>query len=370
MTLRVVGGVIVAFCGLLFQLSMPGSVCAAGPCPDLPSGGGQTMSATAKTTATSCPVADGMYVRAYITTLRLDAIATASGQCQLVFPDDWGVCVPSAYIQERTINHIYSWVDITSQYINGTYDVGNVFNAIGFDHVLDTTQPSSTGPMNFGIGSPGDYFLHFQANINMTACNILPATTPTVDIMVHARSALHRGQRTNGTLVGGTSLPDSGPGFYHPYAIGELLDSDDWGGAEAAISLIQTVGAQWFQSHPIPRMGIVDISRENGGPFPPHGEHQNGLDIDIRYVRKSGIEGPLDLAVKSQKKNWYDRALTIELMRKFAANGSLSRILVSPLSEISSADVPGVNIVQVSGHDNHFHVSLVDPDGLDSNNCP
>jgi len=327
------------------------------------------MTATAKTTATSCPVTDGMYVRIN-TVLRLDAIATAYGQCQLVFLDDWGVCVPSAYIQERTINHIYSWVDITSQYINGTYDVGNVFDSTGFGHVLDTTQPTSTGPLTFGIGSPGEYFLHFQANINMTACNILPATTPTYDIMVHARTAFHKGQRTNGSLVGGTSLPESGPGYYH-FLGSDPVNYDDWGGAESTIQLIQTVGAQWFQSHPTPGIGIGDLSLENGGSFPPHTEHQNGLDIDVRYVRNDGANLGINLAVKSEAKK-YSKALTIELMKKFAANGSLNKILVSPKSGITSADVPGGNIVvdTSGGHDDHFHVSLVDPDGLDSNNCP
>lgn len=370
MILKVVGSAILVVGGILCLLSMPGSVCAAGSCPDIPSGGGQTMSATAKITATSCPVTDGKYVRVNnITTLRLDAIATANGQCQLVFPGDGGVCVPSAYMQERTINHIYSWVDITSQFINGTYDVGNVFDSTGFGHVLDTTAPTSTGPMSFGIGSPGEYFLHFQANINMTSCNILPGTTPTVDIMVHARTTFHQGQRTNGSLIGATKLPSSGTGYYH-FLGNDAPDTDNWGGAESTNQLIQTVGAQWFQSHPMPQIGIGDISRVNGGPFSPHDEHQNGLDFDVRYVRKNGIADSLNLAVKSQKKNWYDKTLTIELLRKFAANGSLYRILVSPLSEITSADVPGVSIVQVSGHDDHFHVSLVDPDGPDTNNCP
>lgn len=89
----------------------------------------------------------------------------------------------------------------------------------------------------------------------------------------------------------------------------------------------------------------------------------------MRYVRSDGQEGPLDLADPNQAQNLYSKTLTIELLNLFAANGSLYRILVSPTSNITSADVPGVNIVQVSGHDNHFHVSLVDPDGPDNNNC-
>lgn len=94
MNMKIVGSVILVVCGLLFLLSMLGSVCAAGSCPDLPSGGGQSMSATAKTLESiSCPVTDGKYVRSN-TTLRLDAIATAYGQCQIVLPDCSGLqCV-------------------------------------------------------------------------------------------------------------------------------------------------------------------------------------------------------------------------------------------------------------------------------------
>ena len=165
------------------------------------------------------------------------------------------------------------------------------------------------------------------------------------------------------------SLPDPGPGYYQERGT-DTKNTDDWGGAEAAIRLIQAVGNRWFQSHPTPHIGILDISRSLGGSFPPHSEHQNGLDIDVRYVRNDGQDGPLDLADPNQMQNLYSRALTIELLNLFAANGELYRILLSPLSNITSADVPGATIVQTSGHDNHFHVSLVDPDGTDTNNCP
>lgn len=333
------------------------------------------MSATAKTVTTSCSVADGMYVRTY-TNLRLDAIATAFGQCQLVVPQctPGCVCVPSSTVYERVLYFIYSWVDITSQSQNGTYTVGRVYGknpngTTAYLHVLDTTQPDTTGPLSFGVGSAGEYFLHFQGSINTTICNMLPNVTPQYDIMVHARSALHRGERFNGSLVGGISLPDPGTGYYQERGT-DTKNTDDWGGLEAAIRLIQTVGNQWFQNHPTPRIGILDISRPTGGAFAPHAEHQNGLDIDVRYVRNDGQDGPLDLADPNQLQNLYSRSLTIELLNLFAANGSLYRILVSPHSNITSSDVPGVNIVQASGHDNHIHVSLVDPDGADSNNCP
>lgn len=68
------------------------------------------------------------------------------------------------------------------------------------------------------------------------------------------------------------------------------------------------VGTQWNQNHPTPRIGIGDISRQAGGSFSPHTEHQNGLDFDVRYVGKNGYQGPLDLAITNDLVNIYDRA--------------------------------------------------------------
>lgn len=103
MTVKLLGSIILVACGLVFSLTLPGSVCAGGSCPDLPSGGGESMTATAKTVATtSCAVTDGMYIRKN-TKLQLDAIATANGQCQIVLPQCSGAgctCVPSSTIQE------------------------------------------------------------------------------------------------------------------------------------------------------------------------------------------------------------------------------------------------------------------------------
>lgn len=348
------------------------------------------MSATATTQTTNCPVTDGMYVRPS-TTLRLDAIATAYGQCQIVVMDCTGascVCVPSSTIYERVLGHIYSWVDITSQYQNGTFAVGRVYGkgpngTTAFLHVLDTTQPNTTGPLSFRIPYPGEYSLHFQGNINTTPCNILPNVTPQVDIMVHARTTLHRGERTNGSLIGAASLPDSGPGYYH-YLGNDQVDKDDWGGVESTKRLIETVGIQWAQNHPTPRFGYGDISRQNGGPFlnpqtgaPEHIEHQNGLDFDVRYVGKevtpgNNYEGPINLMDAYDLTNRYDRARTIELLNLLAVNASLYRIIVDPNAGISSVDVPNtrIDIDTTGGHRHHFHVSLNDPDGPDTNNCP
>jgi murein endopeptidase len=335
-----------------------------------------------------------MYVRPF-TTLRLDAIATASGQCQIMVPDTKvtpPACVPSAIVEERTINHIYSWVDITSNSQNGTVYPGQVFGknpngTTAFWHVLDTTQTNSTGPLYFGIGLAGSYALHFQANINTTACNIQPNVTPQADITVHARTTLHRGGAcSNGSLIGAASLPRTGTVGYYQFPGTDTPGTDNWGGAESSNRLIQTVGTQWAQNHPTPRIRILDLSRQNGGEFrnqqtqkKEHKCHQNGLDIDVRYVGNNG-ETAIDLMNTKDLTNVYNRSATIDLMRLFAANGSISRIIVDPNAGISSADVPNTtieldvcqepDITQCRGHRDHFHVALNDPDGPDSNNCP
>ncbi len=62
--------------------------------------------------------------------------------------------------------------------------------------------------------------------------------------------------------------------------------------------LIADTGDEWYQLHASPRINVLDISRQGGGPFLPHGSHQNGLDVDIRYVRNDGQDGPLDLGTE------------------------------------------------------------------------
>jgi hypothetical protein len=329
---------------------------------------------------------DGMFTRPY-TNLRLDSIATAEGQCQTMVPQctvgGGCICVPDL-VYERTVNHIYAWVDVINQWQNGTFNIGNIFgknpNGSGaFWHVLDSTQPNSTGPINYMVASAGSYHLHFQANINTTPCNMLPATTLIFDLMVNVRTTLHKDERTNGTQIGAVRLL-SGQGFYHYWGDDTAPNYiDDYGGAESSVGLVKKVGTLWYQNHANQPFGVGDISRQNGGQFlnaitglPDHAEHWNGLDVDVRYVGKDNYVGPLDLANTNQLTNVYDRTKTIELMNLFATNASLYRIIVDPNAGISSADVPGATIViddVQRKHHHHFHVSLNDPDGPNSNNC-
>lgn len=176
------------------------------------------------------------------------------------------------------------------------------------------------------------------------------------------------GTRSAGRLVGGINLPDTGTGYLH-YRGTDAKDSDDWG-TLALVNVIEQVGRE-FRRKPCqtlfpdadarPRAQPGDLSLEQGGVFPPHVEHQNGLDLDVRYVRDDR-EGPLNLADPVDRAR-YDRAATAELMACFLQTSRVIRILYdSVLTGIVNG--PGENaLLHVPGHQNHFHVRLADPDG-------
>jgi murein endopeptidase len=114
-------------------------------------------------------------------------------------------------------------------------------------------------------------------------------------------------------------------------------------------------------------MGILDLSLPGGGPMPPHGCHENGLDVDVRYVKASEEEGPLDLTAPNLPT--YSKPKTVELLQLFANTGLVELIYVHPNSGITPGDVSSVVVDPSITHRNHFHVRLIDPDGANSNNC-
>lgn len=364
---------------LLFILSLgaiPIPVWAAGMCPDIPIGGGESIQAFIARNDNTCSLQSGMYTKKG-TRFRLDSVAEAQGQCLVEIPD----CDPQGctcvfdHNNERTIHHINVWEDIAAPPLNGRYTKGYIYGKDPYTgqteyyHVLDSRQPNSTGSLTEYFFSAGLYIVQFQAVINNSPCVGWPAVTSIVSFDVNARSALHKGAVNNGSLNGGRSIDDSGVGFVH-YLGTDAPNTDDWGGQEGMEDVIRGVALRWFAAHTSgPRLQFGDISRQGGGYFYPHSSHQNGLDVDLRYVRNDGTEGPLNL---SSQYSSYSRTLTIELLRFFADTlGRAQKVFVDPNSGITSADVPGLEVVvDTSGeHVDHMHLRIYDPDGPDTNNC-
>ena len=159
------------------------------------------------------------------------------------------------------------------------------------------------------------------------------------------------GTANDGSLVNGVRLPRR-PRLLHL----QPGDAAPPGGAERTwgtatlVRQILGLGAWWERAHHrAPRLGIGDLSLEHGGPFTGpvvgHASHENGLDVDIRLVRKDGSEAAATAST-------YNRELTQAVVDHLVAHGA-SLILKGP--SLNLYGPPGV-VVTWPNHDDHIHV--------------
>ncbi len=121
---------------------------------------------------------------------------------------------------------------------------------------------------------------------------------------------------------------------------------------------LQELGKAWATAYPTatyPPIQITDISKPGGGSFPPHGSHQNGLDVDFLYLRNDG-NSTQGITLPSA---YYDEDLTQDLIDRL--NNLDCDAEVQVIYADSAAGLSGVQTWP--DHDDHFHVRFVDPDG-------
>jgi murein endopeptidase len=164
-----------------------------------------------------------------------------------------------------------------------------------------------------------------------------------------------RGKPSSGSLVSGLNLTDEGGGYVHLRG-SDGPDTDDWA-TLPLLSCIEAVGRD-AETMAI-RLTINDLSLRAGGPFVPHSSHQNGLDADVRYVRRDGRVAPLD--IRSTPGD-YDAVTTQALLQAFVRRCSVSAIFVDlPSLGFTNEELDSPVLVQAPGHTNHFHVRLRPP---------
>lgn len=176
---------------------------------------------------------------------------------------------------------------------------------------------------------------------------------------VEWRESLAHGTPNGGSLSGAVRLPQEGPGYYgyDPATQSPPGGAERQWGTAALVREVIELGVWWQAAFPAqPRLGIGDLSRPGGGSFTGpvvgHASHQNGLDADIRLVRRDGAEGPVDASN-------YDRGLTQAVVDRLVARGA-SLVLIGPSLDLTGP--PGV-VVRWPNHDDHLHVRFPDPDG-------
>ncbi len=173
------------------------------------------------------------------------------------------------------------------------------------------------------------------------------------------------GSPNNGWLEKPYNIVDQGTGYYR---YNTEADTDDWGTLEL-IYMIEAAGREWH-SHNMnaAKFGINDLSYGDlstmtfGGPWPnsDHWSHQNGLDVDVRYVRKDG--NPIGLNIEDNPQD-YDTAATSTLFNRFIRNGRVD-IIIADTANLGNISWSG--IIHDDDHDDHFHLRIIDPDGTEN----
>lgn len=165
------------------------------------------------------------------------------------------------------------------------------------------------------------------------------------------------GQPNAGTLTGGVFLPEEGIGYYHFYGTDGRF-TDNWGTLNL-VRIIEEVGLEWNQRHPDgPRIGVGDMSLRTGGAFPPHSSHQNGMDVDVRYVRNNRLESQYAFSTDDDPDpQGYSQAMTQELLEIFCESGEIDRIYVDPHANLTVQDC-NLIVDNTRGHYHHFHLRI------------
>jgi len=122
--------------------------------------------------------------------------------------------------------------------------------------------------------------------------------------------------------------------------------NDSHFGKRETIDALLRVGRLWRQKYYAVSVSVGQISRKNGGKFPPHSSHRLGVDVDIRPMRNDLKNAPVTYTDKAN----YNRDLTRELIRMMRANAKVKLVLFNDPVLIAEGLCR-----HYAGHDNHLH---------------
>ncbi len=168
------------------------------------------------------------------------------------------------------------------------------------------------------------------------------------------------GTPNHGHLVDGVQLPDEGFDFFTWDPVLNTTPDRPWRrwGTDRLLSTVYDVIADYRAAGvggvPVPRVGIMDLSRRHGGPFGRrygglgHASHQNGLDVDVLYPRLDGRER------RAFRVDQVDRVRAQALVDRFVAAGA-QYVFVGPHLGLTG---PKKVVVPLVYHDDHLHVRI------------
>jgi murein endopeptidase len=160
-----------------------------------------------------------------------------------------------------------------------------------------------------------------------------------------------------GRLVRGVQLPVEGTDFFTWDPILKQTPDRDWRrwGTDRLLAVVARVLSEYREGHPgVARVGIGDLSRPHGGNFGPrfgapgHASHQNGLDVDVYYPRRDGLER------RAPAPAMVDRSLSQDLVDLFVEAGA-QYVFVGPHVALRG---PRKIVQPLRLHDDHMHVRI------------
>jgi len=175
--------------------------------------------------------------------------------------------------------------------------------------------------------------------------------------MIEWRRSRAVGKPNHGRLLGGVKLPAAGTHFVTVDPVTETSPNRAWRryGTDRLLRVLLAVAGEHAAAHPgAARLVIGDLSRPHGGRFGPeyggdgHRSHQNGLDADVYYPRRDGLERI------PRRVGQVDRRLAQELVDRFVRAGA-QYVFVGPRTGLRG---PAKVVMTLANHDDHLHVRI------------
>jgi Penicillin-insensitive murein endopeptidase len=177
------------------------------------------------------------------------------------------------------------------------------------------------------------------------------------EAMIEWRRSRAVGKPNHGRLLGGVKLPAAGTHFVTVDPVAEANPNRAWRryGTDRLLRVLLAVAEEHAAAHPgAARLVIGDLSRPHGGRFGPeyggdgHRSHQNGLDADVYYPRRDGLERI------PRRVGQVDRRLAQELVDRFVRAGA-QYVFVGPRTGLRG---PAKVVMTLANHDDHLHVRI------------
>ena len=165
------------------------------------------------------------------------------------------------------------------------------------------------------------------------------------------------GRPYHGRLARGVELPAFGTHFLTVDPVTGTSPNRAWRryGTDRLISVLLEVAEAHAAAHPdAARLVVGDLSRPHGGRFgreyggDGHRSHQNGLDADVFYPRRDGLERV------PTRVGQVDRHLAQDLVDRFVRAGA-RYVFVGPRTRLRG---PAKVVMALANHDDHLHVRI------------